>query len=182
MTERGNILTYGLSKHTPDLDSQVFDQIIQMQNDRFVSSQAWKLALREMLIASVLQADIVGCLGIWRPQKAPSVEVFVQKLRKDPRGFSGHWRAMSLMHSLASKGIFNEKIVAPAHLYFSIASHLHEIIQASSKVLLITSHKVFFETLVDKYQDKEFDLIEVGLQVEDTGNPIFLERVHQCFK
>jgi hypothetical protein len=177
-----NILSY--CNDTPDtstLDTVVFQEIVNMQQDAFKIDTSWMIALREMMLSSLSQANIIGVTGIWRPGN-PTVTDIAERFVTNPRAFSGHWRAISQMLKLASQGYFNGKMIASAHLYFGVLDHLNKIIPLAKEVLIISSCHPLINKLKKKYPNTKFSFLPVGINKEkasyDENTPIFLSRIY----
>jgi hypothetical protein len=97
-----NILSLG-AYDTPHLDRFCAAASIRKRADTFIPSDLWLLELREMMMAAVAQADIVGVVGLWRP-RAVDAEAFMADVKRKLRGYSGHWRGIDYMLRLARGG------------------------------------------------------------------------------
>ena len=71
-----NLLSFG-AYDTPHLDRFCAAASIRKRADTFIPNDLWMLALREMLVAAVAQADIVGVVGLWRPRGTLDGEAFI---------------------------------------------------------------------------------------------------------
>jgi hypothetical protein len=157
-----NILAWGTDPQTPSLDRFSIKAIVAGQEDSFVPDELWSVVLRELMISAVLQADVVGVLGLWRPSKHIGLAGFLALLKKNPRGCSGQWRGLDYMLRWGQTGILRDKIVASAHLYFGVLRHLDEIISHAERIFLITSHVGVAEKLRVKFPTRHFEHIPVG--------------------
>ena len=63
-----NFLAHGLYA-TPHLDNFCIEASFRQQADRFTPNELWVLVLRELMLSAVLQADIVGVVGLRRPKE-----------------------------------------------------------------------------------------------------------------
>ena len=111
-----NLLSYGAYPKTPLLNHAVVKKIIAKQKDCFKVDPFWMVILRDLMMGALLQADIIGVIGLWRSD-IPGTEDIIQRFEKDNRGISGHWRAVEFMLDLASCGVFKGRqnvIVAPS--------------------------------------------------------------------
>ncbi len=159
-----NLLSYG-AYSTPNLDRHVVKRIIAMQQDSFEVNPFWMIVLRELMIGALAQADIIGVIGLWRP-KPLSADELARLFPKNYRGISGQWRAIDFMLRLANQGFLNHKILASAHLYFSLLEHLHDILPLAKKVFLISDRKTVMEGIRRKYPNLDFECIIVGKSTE----------------
>ncbi|WP_324281902.1 hypothetical protein VKI21_17550 [Cyanobacterium aponinum UTEX 3222] len=130
-----NLLSYNVYSSTPYLNSYVVEKIVAMQKDSFAINSLWKIIISDLMMESLLYADIIGVIGLWRQKKADSQDL-VKHFVKDPRGISGHYHAIDHMLYLADQGVFNNKILTSAHLYFSILENLNNLISVEKKILL----------------------------------------------
>ncbi len=166
-----NLMSYGVYETTPNLDHNVIKSILSMQQDTFEANDLWMIILRDLVMGAVAQADIVGVIGLWRPQGAISAEQFIELLYNDPRGISGQWRALDYMLYLAKQRFFDHKILASAHLYFSLLEHLDQIIPLAQKVILISDRKHIMEKLTRKYPKVNFEFIWIGIPPDSNIAP-----------
>ena len=113
-------------------------------------------------MGAVAQADVIGVIGLWRPQGPASTEHLARRFLQDHRGISGHWRAMDYMLKLAGQRVFDHKILTSAHLYFSVLEHLHEILPLTQKVLMISDREKVMEKIMSKFPNVDFEYIQVG--------------------
>jgi hypothetical protein len=173
-----NILATGIYD-TPYLDRFCFAASVEGQEDRFIPDELWMLALREMMMSAVLQADIVGVLGIWHWKQSVDPTVWPDNFVRDPRGTSGYWRGMDYVLKLARAGLLQDKVLASAHLYFGLLNHLDEIFRHANHVLLITNKVGVLEGLRNKFPCSTFDLLSVGIPKNSdeplAESPRFLE-------
>lgn len=156
-----NLLSFGSYPNTPRLNQSAVVKIIAMQKDRFKIDAFWSLLLRDLMFNALLQADIIGVIGLWRAKESTPEQV-EQRFLKDPRGISGHWRAVDYMLKLAKQGTFKDKTLAPAHLYFSILENLHDILSFTDKVFIISDRVKLIEKLKKKYPSVSFEYLSVG--------------------
>ena len=156
-----NLLTYSVYSNTKNLDCYSVKAIIAMQQDSFIVDGNWMIILRDLIVGAVAQANVVGVIGLWRGG-CPTTEEIVKNLSQDYRGSIGHWRAVDYMLSLAGKDYLNKKIVASAHLYFSIMEHLNTILPLAKKVFIISNNKSIVEKLRRNYLALNFEYIPVG--------------------
>ena len=157
-----NLMSYGAYANTPNLDYNVVKSILGMQQDTFEVHDLWMIILRDLMMGAVAQADIVGVIGLWRPQGTISAEQFIQLLHNDYRGISGQWRALDYLLRLAEQGVFSHKILTSAHLYFSLLEHLDQILPLAQKILVISDREKMIEKLIQRYPKAAFEFIHVG--------------------
>jgi hypothetical protein len=174
-----NILTYSHYEETPILNKWVFEQIIALQQDSFNLSERWMLDLQNQILQTIKEADIVGVTGLWRPEKV-SVELIESMfLDNKYRGVSGHFRAIDYLLELASKGQLQGKIVASAHLYFSILEHLEELLNEAKHLVVISDKQTIVKLLQIKSPKLEIEFIPVGCNKKASeDSPFFLEELH----
>jgi hypothetical protein len=174
-----NLLSYSAYPTTPHLNQHVIKVAIASQADRFNVDPTWMLILKDLMIGSLLQADIIGVVGLWRTGQRKAEDV-AHDFLKHPRAFSGHWRAIDFMLHLASSGAFNNKTIASAHLYFSVLEHLHDILLHAKKVFILSSRKPVADELARRYPDIRFEYISVGLPDEKplSDKPDFLSATY----
>lgn len=174
-----NLLSYGAYSSTPCLNHYVFEKYIASIKDSFKVDPLWMVILQDLLMGALIQADVIGVLGLWRP-RPPTPEKFVQAFLKDHRGYSGNWRGVDFMLSLANRGIFNNKTLASAHLYFSLLEHLHDILLLTKKVFIISDRKKVVKKLRQRYPNINFEHISIGKSTESSlrDKPDFLLSVY----
>jgi FkbM family methyltransferase len=174
-----NLLSFG-AYDTPHLDRFCAAASIRKRADTFIPNDLWLLALREMMMAAVAQADIVGVVGLWRP-RAVDAEAFVAQIGRKLRGYSGHWRGIDYMLRLAREGVLDNKVVASAHLYFGVLEHLDRIFAAAKSVLLVTSYAATAELLRNRFPGTAIDTLLISQpkdeQVPLADSPRFLQSV-----
>lgn len=124
-----NILAYAVFSDTPNLDGFAFEKSVAQHPDSFKIGTLWMNILQEMMLSSILQADIIGVIGLWRVRQELPMEAYNDSLGKlirryNLRGQVGQFRAVQLVMRLASKGVLKNKIIASAHFYFSILAHM----------------------------------------------------------
>lgn len=159
-----NLLSYG-AYSTPHLDRHVVKRIIAMQQDSFEVNPIWMIMLRELMMGALAQADMIGVIGLWRP-KPLSADELAQLFPKNYRGISGQWRALDFMLRLARQGFFNHKLLASAHLYFSLLEHLQDILPLARRVFLVSDRKTVMEEMKRNYPNLDFECILVGKSAE----------------
>ncbi len=165
-----NLLSFG-AYDTPHLDRFCAAASIRKRADTFIPNELWLLALREMMMAAVAQADIVGVVGLWRPVAKLDAEAFVAQIGRKLRGYSGHWRGIDYMLRLAREGVLRDKVVASAHLYFGVLEHLDRIFAAAKSVLLVTSYTGASELLKSRFPGTAIDTMLIS-QPKDEQTPL----------
>lgn len=157
-----NLLSYGAYPETPILNLQSAKKIISKQHDRFNPDTLQIVKLQHMLFESLLTADVIGVLGLWRPQRR-SANDFIQAFKLDMRGISGHWRGIDLLLRYVTSGFFVEKTFTSAHIYISVLKNLKNIILAAQNVILITNRSKSFHILRNQYSNINISQISVGM-------------------
>ena len=175
-----NILSFNAYPKTPNLNQYVFKKICSMQQDTFNLNTSTMLCLQEMMFSALLQADIIGIIGLWRAGN-PTIESLEKMFKNDYRGISGHWRAIDFMLKLAHQNTFHNKILASAHLYFSILKYLPELLSCASEIIIISNRKNILVKLKNKYPKSNFSLIHIGQTNKSqlSNTPDFLEAVQK---
>ncbi|MEE9328321.1 MAG: hypothetical protein V3U71_13630 [Cocleimonas sp.] len=173
-----NILTYSHYKETPVLNKWVFEKIIALQQDSFKLSEEWMLDLQQQMLQAIKEADIVGVTGLWRPEKV-SVELIESMfLDQKYRGVSGHFRAIDHLLKLASENHLHGKVIASAHLYFSILEHLDELLNEATHLIVISDNQSIVEQLQSKNPKLEIKFIPVGCNNKASkDSPYFFEEL-----
>jgi len=161
-----NFASFGAYPGTPNLDRYAFAQSIANQQDKFRATETWMLVLCDLMRHAILDADVVGVLGLWRPEPAGNEKIAastrIENFRRDPRGRTGHLRGVDLMLRWAREGRFATQCVATAHLYFSILLQLEELLPHAGKVICLTDKAIAMAALRRKFPNGRFELIPVG--------------------
>jgi hypothetical protein len=148
-----------------------------LHHGSFGHDELWMLVLREMMMSAMLQADIVGVLGIWRSQPTLDIEKLIEDLKTILRGVPGQWRGMDYMLRIARAGALRHRVVTSAHLYFGLLRHLSEIFAHARRILLITDRARAVVALRQQYPDHCIQHIAVGtlaeVQSSTDGRPSF---------
>lgn len=122
--------------------------------------------LRDLLLLSVRQADIVGVAGFGISEQFGFIPRTERKLRRlsrnNIRGAVGGWRAIDLMIRFAEKGFLSGKTVANANLYFSILKNLEELFFHASRVICINDNVMVSHILREKWPGLEIQHIVTG--------------------
>lgn len=118
----GAVMAFRAYPGTPNLDRHVLNATVAMMKDSFYVSELWMSILRDLLLLSVRQADIVGVAGFGISEQFGFIPRTERKLRRlsrnNIRGAVGGWRAIDLMIRFAEEGFLSGKTVANAKLYF----------------------------------------------------------------
>lgn len=174
-----NLLSSRAYSETPALNHHAAESIVTMQKDRFIVDKSWVLILSDLIHYSLLNADIIGVIGLWRPNK-PMPDAVAKNFLQDYRGISGTWRAVDYMLALAKKDFFKNKILASAHLYFSVLRNLSDILTCTKKLYLLTDRKNITDKFSIKYPSLKLEYLPVGMQTDPPINekPNFLYSVY----
>lgn len=182
----GNILSYDVFSDTPNLDDFALERSVAIQPDSFQIETLWMSILQEMMLSSILQADMVGVMGLWRFRHRSATERVDEYLKRfsspsDLRGQVGQFKGVHAVMQLASKGVLKEKILASAHFYFSILSHMEQLFTAAEKVIAVTNNKNAGDVLRERYPARPIIEIPVGIPTQKEGppstKPDFLQKV-----
>lgn len=142
--------------------------------------------LQEMMLSSILQADMVGVMGPWRFRHMSTMEWVDRTLKRflsdgDLRGQVGQFRGVQAIMRLASQGILKGKILASAHFYFSVLYHLNQLLNSAKKIIVVTNNKNAFDILGERYPSRSMTMIPVGIPPRGEGvlsvKPDFLQKV-----
>lgn len=175
-----NLLSYGAYPGTPSLNRHVVELFIAMQQDRFRVDSLWSVILRDLMMGALREADVVGVIGLWRFRR-PEAEEVVRLFAEDPRGTSGHWRAMEFMLRLADEGLFCNRTVASAHLYFSLVENLHRLLRFTDTAFVLSDRRTVTAKLRHRYPNVRFRPLLVGKPPTEPlpDEPGFLLSVHE---
>jgi hypothetical protein len=175
-----NILSFSHYFLTPNLNQYAFKKICAMQQDTFKLTKTTMICLQELLFSSLLQADIIGVIGLWRAG-SPTTKDLETLFINDHRGISGHWRAIDFMLKLAYQGTFKDKILASAHLYFSILKYLPELLSITTTVIIISNRGAIVDKLTKNHPKLNISFIEIGKtdKTQLSDSPDFLELVYK---
>jgi len=157
-----NILSFHDNPRTPHLDLKSVEKAVSLQQDSFRLRTPWPLLLRDLMMGAIMQADIIGVVGLWRAQPIPDLDEVVAAFRRDYRGWGGKWRAVDCMLRLAARGVFQNRILASVFLYGSVLRHLDDILLQARKLLIISANKRIVAKLRDKCPGLEVEFIRVG--------------------
>ena len=154
-----NLLSFGAYPGLEALDRYCAAASVERRESRFLPNESWLMALREMMLAAVLQADIVGVAGLWRMQPDQifdgpielHAKEFRETLTSDVRGQTGAWRGRDYMLRLARLGLLRGKTLAPAHLYLGMLHWMDELLAEGFPVVLITSRGAVQAAMAARY-------------------------------
>ena len=155
--------------------------LLQRLSDTLPAEPSTLVVLRSLMHGSIASADVVGVLGLWNPIPS-SVEDLVGRLSKGReriRGASGWLRGVDYLMQMASASLLDGQIVASAHLYFSVLSHLEPIIGAADRVDCLTARPEAVEVLRRRFPAQQFRLIPVGMTAAATHDGSFPMRVSE---
>ena len=170
----GNLLAYGAYHGTINLDKHVIAAYVQTRfelDDNAEISEIWFVILRELMMVSVLESDIIGCRNLSKTtQDIPDADHLYQDGQDNyhdyPRGSVGVFRSTDYILRLAASGRLSGKTIGNAHLYFSIVNHLDVLFRHVSDVLCITSRKEAVEKLQGHFPQIKFTWISSGLLID----------------
>lgn len=188
-----NLLSFYGYPDTPHLNLFAVERLLDMQQDSIPVSELWISVLRELLVSAIVQADIVGVIGLWPLTPVVTLDPLIAGfLKDDQRGYSGLWRGIDYMLKLARTGLFAGKTIASKHLFFGVIRQLSTIIPRAQRVILITNHIGLKERFATLFPKIPFDLIPVGggreqfpregtpqIRPERPGLPIFLRHTEE---
>jgi hypothetical protein len=129
--------------------------------------------------SAIAQADMIGAVGIGRGSALSTEEKAAEFARRIPeslRGFAGHWQAMDLLLQAASRNDLKGKVLAPAHLYFSVIERLDDITAKCNKVMIISDRESVFIKFRLRYPEVTASFLQVGVNTLPS-NEHFLDRV-----
>lgn len=173
-----NLLTYQAYPETPKLNYFVAEQSVNKRAHSFKVSEETLVQLAEMMHHSLINADIVGLLGIWR-LKQVTVEQFLNNKGIKIRGRVGHWRGLDYLLSMAANNFFNGKTLVTAHCYFSIIENLEMLFSGLNglEVLLINNQSKALYVLANQYPKINFKAINIPASERPLirNKPYFLE-------
>lgn len=100
-----NLLTLDAYPQTPFINRASAKEIVTMMEDQFILTPPYETILRDLLFSSILQADIVGVLGVYRINSEHNIEDKIKHLlsSKSQRGQSGHLRGVEFMLNMGKK-------------------------------------------------------------------------------
>jgi hypothetical protein len=178
------LLAYGAYPGTPRLDRHGVARSVLLNQDSFRVHEAWMPVLRDWLLWTVEDADLLGVLGCWRPEPLSLTRGALRDLvHSDPRGVPGHLRGVDFMLRWLERAPRRPVAVATAHLYFGVVPMLDELVPLAESVLLITDQAKVVEALRKRHPGKDVEHLVVGRSTPEerstrTG-PWFLEELER---
>ena len=141
-----NILAYAVFSDTPNLDGFAFERSVAQNPDSFKIGTLWMSILQEMMLSSILQADMVGVIGLWRFGHRSPPERLDEYLKhfashRDLDGLRiGQFTGLQTIMRLASQGILKEKFsFLPISIFrFCCTWTSYSLLQRKSLPLRIT--------------------------------------------
>lgn len=173
-----NLLTYTKYPLLPELSLLTAEESVRKRQHSFITNKSWLYTFEQMMFTAVKEADILGVLGLWRPNKL-TAEEFSLTITKNIRGRWGQWTGIDYINKLCQSNIFTHKTIVSAHLYFSIIQHLDIIIKAVNTIYLITNQYSVLKKLKTLFPKNHFILIQepVSKRPLATYEPLFLYNV-----
>lgn len=175
------ILSWRAYAETLNLDRYSIIIHANRHKDNFRITDVWLSVMRDMMMNSILEADMIGCRSLTNTvQHFHSTEDLKERTRNDLRGAVGIFRAVDYMLYLAKRNYFRGKIICSAHLYFNILENLEELFLYSTKIICISTEIETVERMRERFPGNEFIHIEVGKQYPeslDRFEPSFLVEV-----
>jgi hypothetical protein len=174
-----NVLSFG-AYNTPYIDRFSVAAAIEQCEDSFLPDEPAMIMLREMMMAAVLQANVVGVRGVgspWKDNRNEQADAFADRFVGNLRGLLGAWRGSDYILRLARSGFFRHQALASAYLYFGLIKHLDVTVANARRVILITSQPSVLEGLQKRFPACVFELIQVGHpkhRVPLPDQPVFL--------
>jgi hypothetical protein len=175
----GNLLTYNTHPGTPFLDDLAASQVMSMNQDKVQVDGAWSVLLRTAISGSIASADVVGIRGMWWPgaRREPSIDQVMENFARDPRGMSGLFRGIDQLLTMCRRNLLHGKILASAHLYLSILSHLDTVINPARRIICITNVPDAVSEISRRFPEKSILTLEVGKQESAKPEAYFLKRI-----
>ncbi len=161
-----NLLTFSQYPKLPELSYLTAAESVHKRPHSFKVNRSLLFQLEDLMVKAVNRADIVGVLGLWRTRLRITPELFIQKINKNIRGRWGHWTGLSYMSKLADQGMFKEKTITSAHLYFSVIQNLSELFKAVKNVYLITGLNAVQKSLTKAWPENSFHLVNVPVSTQ----------------
>lgn len=181
-----SFLAYGDDKRTLNLDRMALERTVMSFQDRFRLTEHWALFLKSSMHAAINSADTIGVLGMWRAREV-AVEVLenhlVDGISGDPRGLSGHWRAIQVMLDFVQSGALRPKLICSAHSYFGLVRRLDELLDAAEDIVCITSCKQAVDNIANRTDARS--VLHIPLPTSPVSGealpetPEFLDRVRE---
>ena len=174
-----SLLAYGAYADTPLIDRFLADAAITRSGRIRKQNHLWYTVLSDLMMYAVTQADVVGVAGTWHAVPHDPREYIPTFWDKPMR--IGAFRAMDFMLHLMSRGVLRDKIVAPAHLYFSVLRHLDMLLESVETVFVLSSRHGVTEKLRCKYGGVKFIHVDADAGKSagsETDSLDFLMSVH----
>ena len=161
-----SVLLYGdAATTTPVLDRFAAETSVTQNVDRFEPTHETLVELRDALLGSIERADVVGILGLWPPLVREGEDISIDAatafLRSDPRGLSGQVRGRFLALTL-NAALPLDIVFAPAHFYAAVLRGLDRLLEASTRVVCVTSNEAAVEIVRERALDVPVDFVPVG--------------------
>lgn len=162
------VLSYGAYHGTPNLDRHALTTSATLVDDSFRITETWALILRDLMMASVQAADLVGCRGMSRHvQYFSDIDDLKSRVGRDIRGAVGIYRAVDFPLRLARNGCLHGKTIGSAHLYFSVVNNLSLLFRFAENVLCIAPEASVVEKMRTSYPRNRFHHVPVGRKCPD---------------
>lgn len=173
-----NLLTYSKYPKLPELSYHTALESVRKREHSFRANKSWLYILEQLMYTAIKEADIVGVLGLWRPNRLTAKE-FIPTINKNIRGRWGQWSGIDYINKLSYYNIFMDKIIVSAHLYFSVIQNLDLIFKTVKKVYLITNQYAVIEKLSLHFPENNFTLIHepISKRPLSADEPIFLYNI-----
>ncbi|WP_223786928.1 hypothetical protein [Marinicella meishanensis] len=173
-----NLLAYSKYPEVPEVSFKTAVETVNKRQHSFKTSRTWLYLLEEMMHTAMLESDLIGVLGLWRPGPL-SMEQFIDSIDMNFRGRWGQWIGLDYIKKLALKGVFQERVLAPAHLYFAVIEQLDQLLACAAKTYLITDQSPVHDLLSKQHPDGHFALIQTPISPRPLVNtePDFLYNV-----
>ncbi len=155
-----NLLTFSKYELTPGLNYFVAQQSVNKRDHSFLVGKTSLFLLEQLMSQSLDSADVVGLLGLWRPNKF-TVDQLLENKKLRLRGIIGQWRGVGYFLKSAENGSLKNKTVVSAHCYFSIIRGINTLVSNAEKVLLISNQKLALSELKKSNPKTEFNLLHL---------------------
>lgn len=134
-----NLLTYPKYDQTPTLNEVVARKSIDKRLHSFNTNEQGLYELSTLMETALIDADVVGVLGLWRPSGSTTVKDFLNNKNVGFRGLSGQWRGIDYMLEMACTGRLSNKLIVSAHNYLAVVQNIDILLAGLDSVWLITS-------------------------------------------
>jgi hypothetical protein len=176
----GNLLSYGMYPGTPVLDELAVSELMSIQQDGPQEVNGTRsVLLRTIIRGSIASADVVGVRGIWWPGRRveKSINQVMKYFIRAPRGMSGLYRGIDQMRTMCERNFLHGKLIASAHLYLSILSHLHTVVRPATRIVCVTNVLAAVSEMSRLFPDKRISMLEVGRLDNGERDAYFLQRI-----